>query len=162
MSASYKDMELKLSKNITFPDICVYCGRENPDITVPLSPPENNNGNGDQMALFAVPSCKSCMYAFNDQKRQITIIAFTLFLVIFTGLASYLLKSNFILPYIAISVFLIALFSSMGALKGMKKVISIRKANSSRIIFRILNDEYLDEFRALNEDLSLENTTVGG
>ena len=158
MSASYKDMELKLSKNIAFPDKCVFCGSENPDITVPLSPPENNNGNGDQMARFAVPSCKSCMYAFNDQKRQISIIAFTLFLVIFTGSASYFLNGYTVLLYIAISAFLIALFSSLDTIKGMKKVISIRKVNSSRIIFRVLSDEYLNEFRALNENLSMENT----
>ena len=158
MSASYKDMELKLSKNIAFPDKCVFCGNENPDIAVPLSPPENNNGNGDQMVLFAVPSCKSCMYAFNDQKRQISIIAFTLFIVIFTGAASYLLNGYAVLFYIAISAFLIALFSSRDALKGMKKVISIRKVNSSTISFRILRDEYLNEFLALNEELRIENS----
>jgi hypothetical protein len=154
-------MELKLSKNIAFPDKCVFCGRENPDITVPLSPPENNNGNSDQMALFAVPSCKSCMYAFNDQKRQITIIAFTMFLVIFTGAASYLLNGYAVFLYIAISAFLIALFSSRDALKGMKKVISIRKVNSSSIIFRVLSDEYLNEFLALNEELRIENSPEG-
>ena len=156
MRNKLKDINLKNSNNIAFPDICVFCGKVNPDSTVPLSPPYDNNGNGEHMPVFAVPACKSCLFAFNDNQRQISIFAFTLFLIIFTGIVAFVLHSNMFLFYVALSAFVITAFSSLDALKGTKKAIAIRKANSSAITFRILKDEYFNEFLVLNDEFLLE------
>lgn len=150
-------MELKYSNTIAFPDKCVFCGKENPDITVSLSPPDENNGNGDHMSVFAVPSCKSCAFTCRDNKRQISILCFTLFLVLYTGAGTLFLHGHPNVLYVAIAVFLVSLFSSIGALKGAKKVISIQNSNKSTITFQVLKDEYLDEFLELNKDLRIDN-----
>ena len=158
MRNNLKKLKLQFSEDIKFPDKCVYCGKIEPDGTIPLSPPEDENGNNGRMLVYAVPACSSCAYAQIDQERQVATLAFTLFLVIFTGVMSWVLRDHQVLFYIAISVFLITAFASIHILKGLKLSVTITSVNTSTILFCCNNEKYCDEFSKLNVDLIIKDS----
>lgn len=153
MIKKLNNIECHFSEEIEFPDICVYCGKENPDSTTYLSPPDDENGTNGRMVVYAVPSCGSCAYAQKDRDRQIANLIFTLFLVLFTSFAAWKLKAYFSFIYVAIAVFFIALFSSLSALKGIKKAITIESFSSDTIIFGLNQKKYRDLFTNMNQNL---------
>jgi len=155
-----ENVKLYFSEEIIFPDLCVYCGKENPDGTIPLSPKENDNESNGRMIVFAVPSCSSCAYAQRDKERQRANTAFTFALVIFTGIAMLYLNGPAILFYLSLAVCLIALFSSMGALKNVKSAIEIKDLNTSTISFNLSDRKYHGEFFRLNERFAIEQTPL--
>jgi hypothetical protein len=153
MKKKIKNLICRFSEEIEFPDICVFCGKENPDSTTSLSPTEDENGANDRMVVFAVPSCGSCAYAQKDRDRQIANLVFTLFLVLFTSVAAWMLKAYYSFIYVAIAVFLIALFSSVSALRGIKKAITIESLDSDTITFGLNQKKYRDLFVNMNQNL---------
>jgi hypothetical protein len=160
MIKKIKNLKCLFSEEIEFPDICVYCGKENPDSTTYLSPPEDENGTNGSMVVYAVPSCGSCAYAQKDRDRQVANLVFTLFLVLFTTTAAWILKAYYSFIYVAIAVFLIALFSSLPALWGIKKAITIESWDSDTIILGLSQRKYRDLFASMNQEL-LCNSTEG-
>ena len=154
-------IRLQLSDKITFPDKCIYCGCENPDGTVPLSPREEEAVTGERMILFAVPACTACAYSQAARERQIGIVACALFLVIMTIAGSLILKSYYSLIYVALGILLVALMFSLDAFKISKPLISIEAVDNSLIIFHSPNRKYLALFRELNQTLESEKTEHG-
>ena len=153
-----ENVKLYFSEEIVFPDMCVYCGKENPDGTIPLSPKDNGNEANGRMIVFAVPSCRSCAYAQRDRQRQRANIGFTFFLVLFTGLAMLFLKGPAVLFFLSLAVFFIALFSSIGALSNIRSSIEIQDLNTSTISFRLSDRKYHSEFFRLNEKFEIDKS----
>ena len=146
-------IKLELSDKIAFPDECIYCGCKNPNGTVPLSQPEEENGHGDRMVVFAVPACKACGISQSVRKKQISNVAFAVFLVIFTGVAWLILKAYHSLIYIALGVLIVAVLYSMDALRTMRQKISIDNVNNSSVTFHCPDKEYAEEFKTMNSCL---------
>jgi len=147
-------IKLELSERISFPDKCIYCGRENPNGTVPLSPPEEENGNGgDRMVVFAVPACHACAISQSARKKQISNVAFAVFLVIFTCVGTLLLKAYHSLIFITLGVLIVAILYSLDALRTMRQKIVIDCVNHSTVVFHSPDREYAEEFKTMNSAL---------
>jgi hypothetical protein len=154
-------IKLQLTGDIRFPDICPYCHNDKPDTSMPISPEDENGNHSERMIVFAAPACTSCVYAHRERERQLSNLAFTVFLMIFTGAAAFLMHTFYSLFIIAICFFTVILFSSLKVLMTEKSAISIDSVNDSSVTFRFTSRKYFEEFFNLNKDLVIENSTNG-
>ena len=146
-------IRLELTEKITFPERCIYCGCQNPDGTVPLSPREDESAASGRMILFAVPACTACAYSHAAREKHISMVACAFFLLLMTVAGSLILGNYYSLIFVALGLLLVALVYSVDALKVAKPLISIESINDSSITFHSPNREYFEIFREINQAL---------
>ena len=146
-------IKIELKNGVNFPDRCIYCGCENPNGTVPLSPKEEENHVGERMIVFAVPACHACAISHAAKQKHIANVAYAVFLVVFTTIAAFVLRAYQSFIIVAFGLLLAVVLFSLDALRSSRPKIAIDSIDDSIIIFHSPDKVYSDEFKTMNSSI---------